>query len=261
MHLSRLTISEMLALSQPYLDPEHPAHQALAQIPDVARLLPRLRDAHQVLKASQSADDLRASSLQKEVFALEAEHDDLAQGIHYTCQGIALLAEQDELRTRWERLYEVLLPGNRKFASSSHKTEAGNAALLQQILEGLPAQDKGLLKAQYIGKRSLFEIIERWIAVGQELGQKELERQSVPVTPTGDSVQESRNQWTRTVGAIATMLQMAELLGELSAGVKEHVLIPLRAATDRRSPRRSQLILEPISIPTAAPAKDPTDPA
>ena len=81
MHLSRLSPGEMVALSQTYLDPEHPANQGLASLPEVASLLPRLRDAHAVLVASQSADDLRASALQKEVEALLNEHDELGQGL------------------------------------------------------------------------------------------------------------------------------------------------------------------------------------
>src|SRR5688572_16835298 len=107
MQLSRLSISEMLALSQPYIDPEHPAHQALAKMPEVAALLPRLREAHEVLLASQSADDLQANQLKKEVALLEAEHDELAHGIHLFLQSMTLLAE-DDVQPRWARLLEVL---------------------------------------------------------------------------------------------------------------------------------------------------------
>ena len=98
-------------------------------------------------------------------------------------------------------------------------------------------QDKGLLKSHFIGKSSLFELIERWIAVGRTLGEKESERQSVPVTPTDEALQEARNQWAKTLGALTSMLQMSEILGELPPGVREHVLIPLRTATDRRPQR------------------------
>lgn len=252
MHLSRLTIAEMLSLSQPYIDADHPASKSIYAMPEAASLLPRLREAHAILHASQSADDVRAGNLKKEVAELEAEHDDLAQGIHHIVQGMALLAETEELQARWERLHEVLLPGSGKFASTSHQTEAGNAALLQHILDGLSAQDKGLLRASFVGKRSLFEIVERWVAVGQELGQKELERQSVPVTPSDEALQEAKSQWLRTVGAITAMLQMAELLGELPVGVKQHVLEPLRAATDRRTPRRSLMSLDATAAPIAS---------
>lgn len=239
MHLSRLTTVEMVTLSQGYLDPSHPAHQSMASMPEVLGLLPRLRDAHQILLASQSPDDLRANNLQREITALVAEYDDLAHGIDHLCQGMLLLAEQDEARTRWERLREVLLPGGHKVSHAPYQAEADNAALLEQILNGLPAADKGLLKSQSVGKRSLFEVIERWIAAGKGLGEKELERQAVPVTPTDGALQEARNQWARTVGAIVAMLQMADMLGELPAGIKEHVLGPLRATTERRPPQRT----------------------
>ncbi len=110
-----------------------------------------------------------------------------------------------------------------------------------------------------MGKRSVFELVQRWIAVGQELGQKELERQSVPVTPTHDSLQEARNQWAKTVGAIAAMLQMSELLGELPPGVKQHVMEPLRAATERRPPRRSLMSLDAVQPPVSSSRTEPPE--
>lgn len=238
MHLSRLMTSEMIALSQSFLDPAHAANQALAGMPELSTLLLKLSEAHQVLVASQSADDLRASSLQKEIGALAEEHDCLARGIDHLCQGLSLLSEEEQLCARWARLHQLLLPRSApRGASSSPQTEAENAALLQQILEGLPAPDKGLLKAHFIGKRSLFELIENYIALGVKLGEKELERQSVPVSPTDDALQGARSQWARTLGAMASMLHMSELLGELPPAVNEHVLAPLRAATERRPPR------------------------
>lgn len=252
MQLSRLTVSEMLTISRPYLDPEHPAHQSLAKMPEAVSLLPRLREAHEVLLASQSADDVRAANIKQEVTALEAEHDDLAMGIHHIVHSMAVLSETDDARARWQRLHEVLLPGSGKFASTSHKTEAGNAALLQQILEGLSAIDTGLMKAQFVAKRSIFEIVERWIEVGRELGQKELERRAMPVATTDDTLQASKGQWVKTIGAISAMMKMAELLGELPSDVKQHVMTPLHAATERRGPRRSLLNLEAV-VPQAAP--------
>ena len=235
MHLSRLATSEMVALSSPFFDINHPAGQALSGRTDLAKLLVRLQDVHQVLLASLSADDLRASSLQKEVTALDAEHDDLARGIDYTCQGLALLADSDELGERWARIHKLLLPsGAGGISNLSYQAEAENAALLEQIVSGLTPQDKGLLKSHFVGKRSLMELIERWITVGKEIGQKESERQSVPVTPTDTALQEARNQWARTLGALTSMLQMSELLGELPQELKEHVLTPVRAATERR---------------------------
>lgn len=247
MQLSRLNTGEMVALSQTYVDSEHPAHQGLASMPEVASLLPRLREAHVVLVASQSADDVRASALQKQIEALADEHEELSQGLDSLCQGMALLSEMEDLRLRWRRLHEVILPGGRKLASTSYQVAAENAALLEQILSGMPTPDKSLLKSQFIAKRSVFEIVNRFIAVGKELGEKSLECQSVPVTPSDGALLEARNQWTRTVGAIVAMCQMAQLLGELPAAVKEYVLSPLSASTDRRPPRAAPAATEPGS--------------
>src|SRR4051812_28598084 len=101
MHLSRLTIGEMIPLSQTYLDPNDPAHQALAGVPEVASLMSRLQKAHVILLANQTQDNTRASFLQKEVHALDAEHDELVQGIDCLFQGLVLLASDEETRRRW----------------------------------------------------------------------------------------------------------------------------------------------------------------
>lgn len=247
MQLSRLNTGEMVSLSQTYVDRDHPAHQGLASMPEVASLLPRLREAHQVLVASQSADDVRASELQKQIEALAEEHEELTQGLDSLCQGMALLSEQEDLRQRWRRLHEVILPGGRQQTTSSYQVAGDNASLLEQILSGMAAQDKGLLKAQFIGKRAVFEIVDRFITVGKELGQKELERQTVPVSLSDGALLEARNQWTRTVGAIVAMLQMAQLLGELPAAVKDFVLAPLSLATDRRPKGAAVPIVPPAA--------------
>lgn len=238
MHLSRLGQTEMLSLSQTFLDPNHPANQALVGVPELASLLARLREAHQVLLAHQSQDEVRLSSLQKELRALDAEHDDLIQGIDYLCQAMVLLVEEEEVRKRWERLYQLLLPGGRKMAKLSYQAEADNALLLQQIVDGLPDGDRFFLKQQRVGGRSLFECIERLVATGKDLGVKEQERMSLPIAPTDDALQTARNQWVRIVGAMVAMLQMSELLGELPEGIKKQVLSPLRLATEQSGPHR-----------------------
>jgi hypothetical protein len=222
----------MVTISRPFVVPGHPAYEALSGLPEVASLIARLRDTFQVLSDSQSADDVRAGALQQEVTALEAEYQELSKGIDYMCRALAILAEQEESRGRWQRLREVLLPsGSGRGSASSAQACVDNAALQQQIFEGLPAQDKSLLRGHYVGKRNLFEIVERWLALGTQIGQKELERQSVPVTPPDSTLQEARNQWARIVGSMVAMFHMSELLGELSAGIKDHFLAPLRAAT------------------------------
>lgn len=239
MHLSRLSPSEMLTLSQTFLDPSHPANQALAAKSELASLISRLRETHQVLLAHQSQDEVRASSLQRDMRALDAEHDDLVHGFDNLCQAMLLLVDDEDARKRWERLYQLLLPGGRKVAKLSYQAEADNALLLRQIIDGMPDADRYFLKAHRIGGRTLLDIIERLIATGKELGEKELERQALPVAPTDDALLTARNQWVRIVGAIVAMLQMAELLGELPEGIKTHVLAPLRQATESSAPHRA----------------------
>ncbi len=255
MHLSRLNIGEMLSLSQPFLDPTHAAHQALASRSEVASLMPRLQEVHQALLTGVSADDKRADSLQKEVVALDAEHDDLVSGLDGLFQSVRFLIDDEEERLRWEQLHQLVLPEGRKMANMSYQEEASHAALLEHILAELPEADRNILQAQRVGNRTVYAIIERWIVVGKTLGQKERERLAVPAAPSDDSLREAQQQWARIVGAISAMLQMALILGELPAAVKQHVLAPLRAATDRKS---SRPIRPPASAAPSSPSADPS---
>jgi len=233
MHLSRLTTAEMIPLSRAYLDPADPAHQAIASVPELANLLPRLGEAHEILLASQSQDELHAGSVQSEVVALDAKHDDLVHGIDAVFRSLALLLEDDEERSHWARLHELLMPGGGKQAELSYQIEALNATLLRHILNGMPEGDRARLSTHSVGGRSLLAIIEQWIAVGEELGQKEQETQALPTTPVDAALQSAQHQWVRIVGAMVSMMQMASLLGELPDDVKQHVLGPLHAATER----------------------------
>lgn len=254
MHLSRLTTAEMVELSQSFCAPGQPAAEALSSRPELATLMSRLREVHQVLSNAQSSDDLRANSLQKEVAALDAEHDALARGIDHLFQGLVLLSDSEELGARWTRLHRLLMPsGASQIAGLSLEATGDNASLLQQIVEGLPAQDKSLLKSYHVGKRSLFDLIGRWTSVGTEIGNKERERQSVPVTPSDGVLQDARSTWTRTVGAMASMLSLSELLGELPATLQEHVLVRLRAATAPRA--------RPVEAEAAPEPAEPAEPA
>jgi hypothetical protein len=251
MHLSRLTPAEMLPLSHGYLDPADPAHQALASVPELASLMPRLREAHQVLLASQSADELRAGSLQRVVTALDAEHDDLVRGIDSIFQGLALLAQNEEERSAWDRLHTLLLPNGQKIAEFSYELEGNNAVLLRHIVDGLSTVDQQRLKNQRVGNRTLRDAIERWIEVGTALGQKEQERLSLPIAPAAAELKSAQTQWVRIVGAMVAMLQMSSLLGELPDGVKQYVLLPLQAATERKTPRLAAQGASSAQTPTA----------
>lgn len=239
MLLSRLTVAKMIRLSHTYLEPNHPAHRALATMPEVASLLPRLREAHQILVDSQSEDDRRADALQKEVAALAAEYDSLLFGIDCACHSLVLLTEDVEARAHWERLYGLLLPAKDKLADSHHKAIAGQAQRVQQLLGELPGPDRLRLREQAFGGRSLYDIILHWCTISKELDHKAQELKSLPVIPNSEKLQEARNQWALIVGTIVVSLQMAELLRELSPDLEEHVLGPLRAATESRAPRRA----------------------
>ena len=59
MQLKRLSIAEMLALSEPWVTAGSAAHRALSAVPEVAGLLPRIAAAHAGLLKTQRREDPR----------------------------------------------------------------------------------------------------------------------------------------------------------------------------------------------------------
>jgi len=245
MRLNQLTAAEMLAISQPWLDPAHAAHKALVKVSEISPLLNRLTGAHQLLLAQRPQDGSRAAALQRELAVLDAEHDELARGIHSLCEGLAILSEGEDERSNWERLRMLLLPVGLGIVNQSYTAEAGNAILLEQRLEDLSPADKKLLKGQLIGHRSLYDLVLRWIAVGLAIGNKEQERQSLAPGPTQAEAHSARTQWQRVVSALVALLELASPSPE----VEQYILGPLRAASDRAARRKTGTKPGPVEPP------------
>ena len=81
MRLNHLLPAEMVALSQPMLDPSHPAHLALQVVPEAFALIARLRSAHDTLVGRQLHENGRALTLQQELQGSKTAHDALVRGL------------------------------------------------------------------------------------------------------------------------------------------------------------------------------------
>lgn len=260
MRLSRLTAAEMLSLSTPWITPGTPAHTALAAQPELPSLLKRLRSVHDQLLGRQAVVDPRGGQLTKQLQALDEEHDTLARGLDSALLALALLSTDDDSREQWERLRQTLFPAGLGIINQTYAAEAGNAMLLEKRIDGLPAADKKLLKAQSLGGRSLADLIGQFIAAGLEIGKKETERQSLE--PRGASPGElhaARLDWVRTVTAI---LALIDLHGDAppSEDLQTCFVAPLRAADLRAARRRAGKPEAPEPNAPNAPAS-PASPA
>jgi len=258
MRLNRMTVPEMIGITQTWLLPGDPALAILKKQAEVAALLPHVQAAHEALLQRQQPDSAREAQLGRELEALDARHDDLVRGLDCLCQALALLSDDDELRKTWERIHHLLLPTGLGVVNLSYGAEAGNAILLQQRLSGLTPAETKLLKSQQVGGQSVQAIVQSLLAVAAELGERDRDRESLRQSTqfaTPAEIMSSRMAWVRAVSAV---LAIAELNGLAEdAGFKQHILAPLKAAADRASRRGKPGPAEPAPSPTPTPAPTP----
>jgi hypothetical protein len=257
MRLNHLSAAEMVSLSQPLLDPNQPAHKALSASPELQGLLPRLQATHDALLGRQLSNDTQEQELQRELAVLGAEHGDLARGIDSLCSTGAVLGEEGEQRAAWLRLQKQFLPEGLNLVRMSYSAIGGHALLLQKRLESLTAADKKLLKSQLIGRRSAYDLVQRFVEVGLLIARKEQERPSLLAGPTPGEIFAARQQWARTIGAMLSLIEMAGL----SADQEQQLVSPIRAASLRAERRRKIEEPAPAPLPPAHGPSAPVTPA
>ena len=253
MRLNHLSPAEMVSLSQPILDPKHPAHLALKVVPEAFALTGRLRAAHDTLVGRQLYEDARARALQQELLGLKSTHDELVRGFDSLLGACETLSEDPEVRVAWQRLHTQVLPDGLGVVNLSYSAAGGHALLLEKRMESVSASDKKLLKSQFVGRRNAANLVQRLIELGLLLGSKEQDRQSLLAGPNPAEIFGARQQWARTVGLMLSLIDMAPP----NAEIEQHVRSPLRAASIRAGRRRR--VEEPK--PEPAPVLAPTLPA
>jgi len=256
MRLNRMTVAEMISITQTWLLPGTPAMELLKRQPEIAVLLSHVQTAHEALlkRQPQPQSSAREAQLGRDLERLDALHDDLVRGLDHLCQALALLSEDDDTKLTWQRIHKVLLPMGLGLVNLSYGAEAGNAMLLQQRLAGLSAADTKLLKTQQVGGQSVLSIVQNFLNIAAQLGELDRDRESLRQSTqfaTPAEILASRMAWVRAVSAV---LAIADLNGlSEDAGFKQHVLSPLRAASDRANRRGKTGPSEPSPEPGPGP--------
>lgn len=236
MQLKRLSIAEMLALSEPWITAGGPAHKALSAVPEVVGLLPRAATAHAGLLKTQRREDPRVATLIEEAVELDSEHDDLARGIDSLCVMMGHLAETAAQRKGWGRLREALFPDGLAIINQSYTAEAGNAVRVAKRIEGLGAEDRQFLKDVTLGKKTAQAVVSSWLKIGTRLGELDRERQGLQGTgATPAEIQAARQDWMRITNALVALAEMSGRADELAP----YLRTPLVEA-ERRAARRGR---------------------
>lgn len=210
MALKRLTTGEMVSLSASWVESDHVDRKALAAIPVIASLLPRVDLAHATLLETQTAcvAPERLAAIQDEQKRVDARHDDLARGAYYLPMALAYLVKNKHLAQSLLELQSVLLPDGLTIVQKSYREEAGQTALLDSRLS---PDHIALLKKIKTPEGNLWDAIQEWMNVGAKLGALENERTAPePAGTSASDVVKARNQWIRTVNAMRSVLALVD---------------------------------------------------
>jgi hypothetical protein len=236
MALKRLRTEEMVAISKSWVDPEHPDRLALGAVPALATLLPELDAACAGLHATYRAGPgtARRQQLQDRQRELDLEHDDVLRGIWFYLQSQVLITREPAARSELERLRERLLPEGLLAVNKSYREQAGQAALAaQQLTE---RDRERLAQMPMHDGRTLLDLVERWLALGAEIGALDRARAGDlrDNVPRPAEALAARNRWIRTVN---TMREVAALVAAQAPAIQA-ILARVEVA-EREAERRA----------------------
>lgn len=204
MALKRLRTEEMVAVTSTWVDRAHADRQALDAVPALATLLPELDAAWRGLHVTYAAGPgtERRQQLQSRQRDLDLEHDDVLRGIWFYLQSQWFITRAPAGRTALERLRDKLLPEGLLAVNKSYREQAGQADLMASRLAD---SDRALLAtmAMHDG-RTLLDLVNRWMALGAELGALDRERAGDvrDDVPRPVEARAARYRWIRTMSAI-----------------------------------------------------------
>jgi hypothetical protein len=259
MALKRLATGEMVSLSGPLTQEDHPDRLLLAGIPATAALLPTLDSAHRQLLIAQpkAAMPERVAAIILEERTLDIRHDTVIRGVLMFLQALAYLTTNPEEAKQLIELQQVLLPEGLLATQKTYREEAGQAALLESRLT--PAHI-ALLKKIKTPNGTLWSSIQEWIQLGAALGKLEDERGGGvdAVSPTAADGLAARNRWIRTVNAIISVLALVEADEPGVTAILSRI-----AEAERRAERRgeSAAATPPADAPAPVEAPAPVDEA
>lgn len=236
MGLNRLRTTEMVTITAPLVDVDHPDHQALAGEPALAPLLPEIEAAHQGLHATHfvGPGPVRLKQLQEKQKTLDVLHDDVVRGIWYFLTALLFFQKDPDKRRALEQLQALLLPEGLSAVQRSYREEAGQAALTASRLGD--GERKTLKAMKLPDGGNLLDKVEEWLALGSQLGALDRERagEVSDERPTAGDALAARNRWVRVIQA---MRSVADLTASDSPDIQE--LLDRVSAAERYADRRA----------------------
>jgi hypothetical protein len=207
MALKWLTAEEMVAISAAWVMADGQGRAALAKIPLLAALLPRLDKMHMGLVQLLAKEAPRLRVISQKQSELDAQHDALVRGIHGT---LTMLAPVSDDREELIAVRDKLLPDGLGHIKLTYRGEAGHVAVVaKQIDDAMKAR----LQAITVHKKTLGDLVVAWLETGMQIGQLEDEKarlaEASPSLPA--EIQTARTAWIRMAKAVMANAKLAEL--------------------------------------------------
>ncbi len=237
MALKNLSNEEMAAVSSAWVDPAHPAYEAMRNLNRLLALSPKITARHAAINAltSMHTPSVDADTTASRTAELDQLHDTLATAVYDYLGTTAQLADNcDELFA----LREELMPqGLSPVVLATYREQAGFAAALRRRLD--PTL-RARLMALPLPNGTLLEKVDAWMATAVELGRlAEARARSEAQSERGDGahVMRTRNDWIRMVNAVIAVARMSELEPALDYLLFGQ-LTTVEATADLRAARR-----------------------
>lgn len=237
MALNRLRTTEMVTITDPLVDEEHPDHQALARVPALAPLLPEIGAAHQGLHETHfvGPGPVRLKQIQDQQKVLDVRHDDVVRGIWYYLMALLYFQKDADKRRALEQLQALLLPEGLSAVQRSYREEAGQAALTASRLGD--GERKTLKAMKLPDGGNLLDKVEEWLSLGGQLGALDRERagEDTEEHPTRADALAARNRWIRAIQAVRSV---ASITAPDDPDVQE--ILDRVSAAERHAERRAE---------------------
>jgi hypothetical protein len=260
--LKHLNVEEMVALIAPWVK-KTKRRTTFLSIPEIAPFHSKVTQAYNavlVVRPSQSTTSPELTSIVEEATRVDERHDHLARAIALSleAQRELCLAQDSPDAARAARCDEItvkLFPSGLSIVNASLLAESGNTARVAHLIKEEEPAIADFLKTITVGKATLLENVQRWIATGARLEKLEHDREEVlakvttqPITKA--TIQAARSQWFRVMSQVLSSLE----LSDAPAVAIEAIRGPVLRASERAGKRYASGVTE-------QPVLDPEDQA
>lgn len=240
---SYLTLSALVVIIKRLCDPAGAARGALEGSPFTAPHVPLLDvlvGELEVAQVSGSALDEQIAALVVELGLDDADNDRQVGGLWRCLEGAAMLAQDDDvaLSAALEAVEQELEQGGVTSLTRARYDNIGGEAARRA--KQVSAEGRTAMASVVIGKKTLLDYFDGWVALAEELSANEAQRQllihankSAPRMTSAQLAQLKRSAIER-IERLLTGLEDSAIAPE----IKDEIIVPIKAASDAAAAAR-----------------------